>query len=115
MNNLSDLKQLLSLEKIKDNNFSYKKLNNVVVTGGGSQLDHIESYVSTIFASSTRIANPISELNLQKDFKKPNYCDVIGSILYDPNLYKINFIEKQSISKKKQGISGFFTWLDQYI
>ena len=102
-------------QKIKDNNYSSKKLNNVVITGGGSQLDNIEKYVGTIFASSARVANPINELNLQKDYNKPNYCDVIGSILYNSNFYKINFIEKHSISKKKRGISGFFTWLDQYI
>ncbi len=102
-------------QKIKDNNFTNKKLNNVVITGGGSQLDNIEKYVSTIFASGTRIANPLNELNIQKEFNRPNFCDVLGSILYDPHLFKIDFLKKHSNSKKKQGISGFFTWLDQYI
>ncbi len=102
-------------QKIKDNNFSNKKINNVVITGGGSQLDNIEKYVSTIFASGTRVANPINELNLDKNYKKPGFCDVVGTILYDQNLYKINFLEKRSNSKKKRGISGFFSWLDQYI
>ena len=46
---------------------------------------------------------------------RPNFCDVIGSILYDPKLYKVKFLENQSNSKKKLGISGFFAWLDQYI
>ena len=32
-------------QKIKDNNFSNKKFSNVVITGGGSQLDNIEKYV----------------------------------------------------------------------
>ncbi len=102
-------------QKIRDNNISNKKLNNVVITGGGSQLDNIEKYVSTIFASGTRIAKPLSHLNLQKDFNRPNFCDVVGTILYDQNLFKIDFLKKQTNSKKKQGISGFFTWLDQYI
>ena len=102
-------------QKIKDNNFSNKKLNNVVITGGGSQLDNIEKYVSTIFASGTRVSNPINELNLPKSFNKPNFCDVIGTVLYDPNMFRINFLDKQSIKKKNQGISGFFAWLDQYI
>ncbi len=102
-------------QKIKDNNLSNKKLNNVVVTGGGSQLDNIEKYVETIFASGTRLASPINELNIEKDYSKPNFSDVVGSILYDQNLYKIEFLEKQANSRKKQGISGFFTWLDQYI
>ena len=102
-------------QKIKDNNFSNKKLSNVVITGGGAQLDNIEKYVATIFASGTRVGYPINELNLKKDFNKPNFCDVIGTILYDPNLYRIKFLEKRSNSSKKQGIYGFFSWLDQYI
>ena len=102
-------------QKVKDNNFNNKKLSNVVITGGGSQLDNIEKYVGTIFASGTRVANPNSEFNLEKDYNKPNFCDVVGSVLFDTNIYSIKFLEKQSKSKKKQGISSFFTWLDQYI
>ncbi len=102
-------------QKLKDNNFSYKKLNNVVITGGGAQLDNIEKYVSTIFASDARIGIPPIELNIIDGYKKPNFCDIVGSILYDQNIFKINFLEKQSNSRKKQGISSFFTWLDQYI
>ena len=109
------MKHLIEYYKIKDNKFDNKKLNNVVITGGGSQLDNIEKYVETIFASSTRIANPLDKLNLNKNYNKPNFCDVIGSIMYDPNLYKLNFNQKNSNSEKKLGISGFFTWLDQYI
>ena len=50
-----------------------------------------------------------------ENFKKPNYCDIIGSILYDQNLFKIDFLANQSKTSKKRGISSFFTWLDQYI
>tara|TARA_Y100001970_G_C14107185_1_gene788818 strand:+ start:71 stop:1291 length:1221 start_codon:yes stop_codon:yes gene_type:complete len=102
-------------QKIKDNNFNSKRINNVVVTGGGAQLDNIEKYVSTIFASETRVARPINDLNLQKDYNKPNFCDIIGTVLYDPNIYKVNFLQKQSNNVKKRGLKGFFTWLDQYI
>ncbi len=102
-------------QKIKDNNFNNKKLNNVVITGGGSQLDNIEKYVETIFASSARVANPLKDLNLDMDFAKPNYSDIIGTILYDPNLFKLNLISKTTKSKKKPRISSFFSWLDQYI
>ncbi len=102
-------------QKVNDNNFNNKKLNNVAITGGGSQLDSIEKFVETIFASGTRVAYPISYLNLPKDYYKPNFSDIVGSILYDPAFYKINFLEKHSNLKKKHGISGFFTWLDQYI
>jgi len=102
-------------QKIRDNNLRNKKLNNVVLTGGGAMMDNIVKYVETIFASGVRVSNPLDQLNLENNFKKPNFCDIIGSILYDQNLFKINFLNKRSKSSKKRGILSFFTWLDQYI
>ena len=102
-------------QKIKDNNLRNKKLNNVVLTGGGAMMDNITKYVETIFASGVRVSNPLDQLNLENNFKKPSFCDVIGSILYDEGSFKIDFIANQSKNSKKQGILGFFSWLDQYI
>ncbi len=102
-------------QKIKDNNLKNKKLNNVVLTGGGAMMDNIEKYVETIFASGVRVSSPLEQLNLDNSFKKPNFCDIIGSILYDQNLFKIDFLKNQSKTSKKRGISSFFSWLDQYI
>ena len=103
-------------QKIRDNNnLRNNKLNNVVLTGGGAMMDNIAKYVETIFASGVRISNPLDQLNLENKFKKPNFCDIIGSILYDEDLFKIDFLANQSKSTKKRGISGFFSWLDQYI
>ena len=102
-------------QKIKDNNLRNKKLNNVVLTGGGAMMDNITKYVETIFASGVRVSNPLDQLNLENNFKKPNYCDIVGSILYDNDLFKINFLSNHLKTSKKRWISGFFTWLDQYI
>ena len=102
-------------QKIKDNNLKNKRLNNVVLTGGGAMTDNIAKYVETIFASSVRVSKPSDGLKIDSNFDKPNYCDVVGSILYDRSLFRINFLGKQSKSSKKRGISSFFTWLDQYI
>ncbi len=102
-------------QKIKDNNLNNKKLNNVVLTGGGAMMDNIEKYVETIFASGVRVSSPLEQLNLDNNFKKPNFCDIIGSILYEQDLFKIDFLANQSKNTKKRGISGFFSWLDQYI
>ena len=102
-------------QKIKDNNLKNKRLNNVVLTGGGAMMDNITKYVETIFASGVRVSSPLDQLNLENNFKKPNFCDVIGSILYDEDLFKIDFLANQSKTSKKHGISSFFTWLDQYI
>lgn len=105
----------MTWQKIKDYNFNYKKFNNVVITGGGSQLDNIEKYVETIFASTTRIAKPLYIQNLDKNFNRPNYCDILGSVIFDQNLFDLNLLQKRAKSQKKPGISSFFTWLDQYI
>jgi len=102
-------------QKIRDNNLRNKKLNNVVLTGGGAMMDNITKYVETIFASGVRVSSPLDQLNLENNFKKPNFCDIIGSVLYDQDLFKIDFLAKQSKTSKKRGISAFFTWLDQYI
>ncbi|MDC3178265.1 cell division protein FtsA [Pelagibacteraceae bacterium] len=102
-------------QKIRDNNLRSKKLNNVVLTGGGAMMDNIAKYVETIFASGVRISSPLDHLNLESNFKKPNFCDIIGSILYEQDLFKIDFLANQSKNLKKRRISGFFTWLDQYI
>jgi len=71
--------------------------------------------MQTIFASGVRVSSPLEQLNLNNNFKKPNFCDIIGSILYDQDLFKIDFLANQSKNSKKRGISSFFSWLDQYI
>ena len=102
-------------QKIRDNNLRNKKLNNVVLTGGGAMMDNIAKYVETIFASGVRVSNPLNQLNLENNFRKPNFCDIIGSILYDKDVFKIDFLANQTKIKNKRGISTFFSWLDQYI
>ena len=96
------------MAKNKDNNFSNKKFNNVVITGGGAQLDNIEKYVGTIFASGTRVAGLISDLKIEKNYNKPDFCDIIGTILYDENLHKIKFSEKQSNLRKNEEFQAFY-------
>ena len=73
-------------------------------------MDNIEKYVETIFASGVRVSSPLEQLNLDNNFKKPNFCDIIGSILYDQDLFKLIF-SKSSKNSKKRGISAFFLGL----
>ena len=87
----------------------------IIVTGGGAMMDNIAKYVETIFASGVRVSSPLEQLNLENNFKRPNFCDIIGSILYDRELFKIDFLANQSKNSKKRGIVSFFSWLDQYI
>ncbi len=105
----------IAWQKIKQYNFHYKKIKNVVITGGGSQLEGIDEYVKMIFSGNVRVGKPHDHLNLKREFYKPNFSDVIGTIIFDIHDFKVNFLTKSTKINKKQGISGFFAWLDQYI
>ena len=105
---------------------SKDEMNSSLARGGGGKcsklrpISHLSKeltypFVSTIFASSTRVAKPLDYLKLKKEYHKPSFCDVLGSILYDSKYFKIDFLEKHSKSKRNTGIQGFFSWLDQYI
>ena len=102
-------------QKIKQNNLHNKKIKNVVITGGGSQLEGIAEYAQIIFSSNVRIGKPLEFLNLNEGLNIPAYSDVIGAILYEKSNFSINFMKKQAKNIKKPSFSGFFSWLDQYI
>ena len=102
-------------QKIKQKNLHNKKIKNVVLTGGGAQLEGIAEYAKLIFSSNVRIGKPKEILQLDKMFLTPSMADIIGTILYDPNDYEVKFVKNSKKNKKKPGFSGFLTWLDQYI
>ncbi len=102
-------------QKIKQNNLHKKQIKNVVLTGGGSQLDGINQYAEMIFSSNVRIGYPKKEIIYPEKIQNPAYSDALGSSLYDHKDFSDNFIEKHRKNEKKQGIKGFLSWLDQYI
>ena len=102
-------------QRIKQNNLHSKKIKNIIITGGGSQLEGIEEYAKIIFSSNVRIAKPKESLNIDPKFKKAMYSDIIGTILFESDQIKENYLDKTDKKRKKASISGFFSWLDQYI
>jgi len=102
-------------QKLKQNNLHKKQINNVVLTGGGSQLEGISQYAELIFSSNVRVGIPKKEIISESNIQNPSYADVLGCALYDYNDFSDNIIEKQGKKQKKQGYKGFFSWLDQYI
>ena len=102
-------------QKIKQNNLHKKQIKNVVLTGGGSQLEGISQYAELIFSSNVRIGNPKGEIVSEKIFQNPSFADVIGCCLYDQKEFSSDIIEKKGKKQKKPGFKGFFNWLDQYI
>ena len=102
-------------QKLKQNNLHKKQIKNVVLTGGGAQLEGISQYAELIFSSNVRIGNPKNEIDTEKNLYNSSFADVIGCSLYNKSDFLDNIIEKQGKKQKKQGIKGFFNWLDQYI
>ena len=102
-------------QKLKQNNLHKKQIKNVVLTGGGSQLEGISQYAELIFSSNVRIGYPKEGLVYDESMKNSSFADVIGCSLFDPDIYLDKIIEKQGKKQKKQGFGGFFNWLDQYI
>ena len=102
-------------QKLKQNNLDKKQIKNVVLTGGGSQLEGISQYAEMIFSSNVRIGFPKEDIILDKSLINSSFSDVIGSSLYNPDVFLDKILEKQGKKQKKQGFKGFFNWLDQYI
>ena len=102
-------------QKLKQNNLHRKQIKNVVLTGGGSQLEGISQYAELIFSSNVRIGNFKDRIISENNIQNPGFSDVVGCSLYNQNDFLDNSIEKQGKKQKKQGFVGFFNWLDQYI
>ena len=102
-------------QKIKQNNLHKKQIKNVVLTGGGAQLEGISQYAELIFSSNVRIGLPKDDILSEKNIQNPGYTDVLGCSLFDYREFSDKVYEKQGKNQKKQGFKGFFSWLDQYI
>jgi len=102
-------------QKIKQNNLHKKQIKNVVLTGGGSQLEGISQYAELIFSSNVRIGFPKDDILTNQSIHNPGYADVLGCSLYDSRDFSDKIVENQGKKSNKQGIKGFFSWLDQYI
>jgi len=102
-------------QNIKQNNLHNKKINNVVLTGGGSLLEGILEYAKIIFSSNVRIGKPLEMLGNEDFHSSPLNSDIMGSILFDSDKYEVKYLNNRNKNKKFRGFSGFFSWLDQYI
>ncbi len=102
-------------QKIKQNNLHKKQIKNVVLTGGGSQLEGISQYAELIFSSNVRIGYPKDDFLSEQNIRNPSYVDALGCSLYDSSEFSDKIIAKQGKKEKKLGFKGFFSWLDQYI
>ena len=102
-------------QKLKQYGIHKKKIKNLILTGGGSQLEGITDYAQIIFDSNVRLGRPIGLQGLHKNFSGPQFSQTIGSVFYRESQYELDFIVNKTNSKKNSLFGRFSTWLDQYI
>ena len=102
-------------QKLKQYGLNKKKIKNLILTGGGSQLEGISNYAEEIFDGNVRLGKPHGILGLDKKYSSPNFSQTIGCILYQESQYDLNFLKKNQKTIKNSVFSRFYSWLDQYI
>ena len=102
-------------QKLKQYQLTKKRIKNVILTGGGSQLEGISEYAQIIFDSNVRLGKPMGLIGLQKNFSGPQFAQTIGSVFYQEIEYEQDFLQIRKNHEKNAVFSRFFTWLDQYI
>ena len=102
-------------QKIKQHNLHKKRIKNIILTGGGSQLEGISDYAQIIFDGNVRLGKPHDILGLSNKFKGPSFSQTVGLAFYQKDQYEISFLKKKLKNSKNHIFSRFSTWLDQYI
>ena len=102
-------------QKLKQFGLHKKKINNLILTGGGSELEGINEYAEIIFSSNVRIGSPLNVFGLNKKFSGPKFSQTIGSILFKAEDYEIQFLKNKKKIQKNAIFSHFSSWLDKYI
>ena len=102
-------------QKLKQYNFHKKKIKNLILTGGGSQLEGITDYAQIIFDSNVRLGKPFNIIGLDRRFNGPEFSQTIGSVLFKEEEYDLDFLKKSQKKGKKSLKNEFFDWLDKYI
>ncbi len=102
-------------QKLKQYNLHKKKIKNLVLTGGGSQLEGILDYAQIIFDSNVRLGKTKSIKGLDISYLKPQFSQTLGTIMYNKSDYQIDFLKNGEKNKNSSFFSQFSSWLDRYI
>ena len=102
-------------QKLKQYGLNKKRIKNLILTGGGSQLEGIKDYAQVIFDSNVRLEKPLGIIELNKSFSGPQFSQTIGTILFQEKEFEIKFLKKSQKITKNTVFGRFSSWLDQYI
>ncbi len=102
-------------QKLKQYNLHKKRIKNLILTGGGSQLEGIADYAQIIFDSNVRLGKPISIIGSKKEFSGPQFAQTLGAVFFKKQHYDVDFLKKSQNLRKNTIFQRFSSWLDQYI
>ena len=102
-------------QKLKQYDLHKKRIKNLILTGGGSQLEGIVDYAQIIFDSNVRLEKPIFIKGAKKEFSGPQFAQTLGSVFFNNQGYEVNFLKKSQNLRKNSIFQRFSSWLDQYI
>ncbi len=97
------------LESVKDrmekSGYNPMSLNNIVLTGGVSNISGIDKLAGKIFNKPVKIGYPNRVGNLPEIFSDPSFCSAFGMLVFLKNIYskeqiKDNFETRNSFFKK---------------
>ena len=103
------------MAKIEQYDLHKKRIKNLILTGGGSQLEGIEDYAQIIFDSNVRLEKPTFILGAKKEFSGPQFAQTLGTVFFNKHHYEVNFLKKSQNLRKNSIFQRFSSWLDQYI
>ena len=102
-------------QKLKQYGLHQKRIKNLILTGGGSQLEGIEEYAEAIFDSNVRLGKPLGIVGLNKNYSGPQFSQTLGTIQFQETKYETIFLKKGQNIAKNTIFGRFSSWLDQYI
>lgn len=105
----------LMWQMLKQYGLNKKRIKNLILTGGGSQLEGINEYAQAIFDSNVRTGKPANLKGLNKNYFGPQFSQTIGAAFFEKSQYEVSFLKKSKKINKNNLFGRFSAWLDQYI
>ena len=105
----------LMWQMLKQYGLNKKRIKNLILTGGGSQLEGINEYAQAIFDSNVRTGKPANLKGLNKNYSGPQFSQTIGAAFFEKSKYEVSFLKKSKKINKNNLFGRFSAWLDQYI
>ena len=108
------MEQIFTMVKsaiIKNTNESIRKLSgNIILTGGGAQMEGVVELAQNVFrTSSVRLGVPENLGGIEEDYRKPSFATVIGLVLASKNMPQGKDTRKKrghSQDRKEKGSDG---------